>query len=1286
VAGELPQPIARALRRLIHRVRGVILLRGVSAVIATAFGSLLLVMAIDAGFMLFSQWARWALTLMALGATLGVAAWLLVAPLARTITLTGIARAIEERHPELQERLSSTVELLTSRDIPELRGSEALIAALAAEASHDAQHMKPRSEIPLRSARPFILAALGIIAVLAALFLIYPAITTRLLQRAVAPFWNLPNIHADMLTVTPGDAQLLEGQRLQVHVTVSSKHVSAASFRKTLPDGTEVAERMTELPPTDEGYPRFMLTCPPASETFRYRVHAGDALTRHYTATVVPPATVKRIDARFQYPGYTSKEAVTVEDISGDLRAVAGTKVAVSAVTNKPVKAAELRLNGQPVPTTEIRLTPNPDGTTVLAFDIDLKARLRGRWALQMTDEFGFTNTSPEHLVEALADKPPTARILAPEAMKLKLKPSDRLPLAYAMTDDFGISRADWVVETDARKQADVKVDLPPLGQAENLSPAGEVALPLTRLPLQGAKMFTLRLRARDNLPGDARGPQQGLSQVITVELDLTAESFAMQALKAEEEAVRKSLEKIVRELQETKKDSVPVKEQADKAQELQKEVAERLERMREHLAAADATAAALEPQIREGSFQGLEPKMEQLGQEVDAAQADTGDVKLGETPTQRAESAKQADQHVDKATELAKEMLRDLEKMNEALQLAQALSDMAAQEADLAAQQAAAESAQAQASPEWQQAQDAMAQSIGEMVKDMPAAMQAQLAQDQAAAQNLAQEARELQQQQQALQADTAQSQKMSQTDQALKDLAAEQAALARETGSEPFAQPQAQPMGQAAQNIQAGNLNQAVDQQKAAENALNQMAKGEQPSGQQPAGEQPAGQQPAGEQPAGEQPAGQQPLTPQQQERAGQLAQKQTDLRKRTEELQAQRAALAQQMTQSQMARLQQEQAQLAREATQLAESAAPAGQQAAQTSEQAAHNAQAAAEQLPQNVPAAAQSASQAAEQLSALAQNLGQQAAEQASGQQPSGEQPSGEQPSGQQPNAGQTGEMAQQAGDLAERQAQLAAQMQALAQGNPMQALAAEQSAIAAQTADLQEAAAALGQRAQAMAPQTAQQAGQAQQALGQAQAAEGQAQQALESGQPQAATPPQGQAAEALGQAADALSQMSQALAQAAGAMPSPSPAEAAMGQPMAEAYGAASEAASEPSAASAAQAAQALAQAAGQAAAQAQAMGAQPGMAGQMAMQPGQVPGQTPESKMGIGSVNLSLTAAKLQAMGIKLSDWAKLPGELRNQILQAAEEGGPEEYRTLIKKYFQKVAQKGSAAEEQP
>jgi TRAP-type C4-dicarboxylate transport system substrate-binding protein len=59
-------------------------------------------------------------------------------------------------------------------------------------------------------------------------------------------------------------------------------------------------------------------------------------------------------------------------------------------------------------------------------------------------------------------------------------------------------------------------------------------------------------------------------------------------------------------------------------------------------------------------------------------------------------------------------------------------------------------------------------------------------------------------------------------------------------------------------------------------------------------------------------------------------------------------------------------------------------------------------------------------------------------------------------------------------------------------------------------------------------------------------------------------------------------------------------------------------------------------------------------------------------------------MTAAKLEALGIKLSDWAKLPGELRNEILQAAEEGEPEEYRGLIRRYFQKVAKRGGIEEE--
>jgi len=149
LTSELPASIARALQRLIRRVRRVVLVRGLSAFVAALIGSLLLVMAIDASIVLFSQWSRWILTLSALAFSAGVAIWFLILPLARTITMTGIARFIETRHPELQERLSSAVELLTSKDAPEIRGSEALIGALAAEATHDADRVRARTEIPL---------------------------------------------------------------------------------------------------------------------------------------------------------------------------------------------------------------------------------------------------------------------------------------------------------------------------------------------------------------------------------------------------------------------------------------------------------------------------------------------------------------------------------------------------------------------------------------------------------------------------------------------------------------------------------------------------------------------------------------------------------------------------------------------------------------------------------------------------------------------------------------------------------------------------------------------------------------------------------------------------------------------------------------------------------------------------------------------------------------------------------------------------------------------------------
>ena len=824
-SGKVPEPIAKVLRRLIRRIRAVILIRGLAAVIATAVAGILLVMAIDASLTLFGQASRWALTLLALGVTAGVAVWFLMLPLARALTLTDIARAIETRHPELQERLSSAIELLTSKDIPEVRGSEILIQALAREATRDAVHVRPKTEVPLGRVRPFVLVAIGLLIILGALWAVFPSITYRLFARAVAPFMNLPNISADMLTVDPGDTVVPEGRRVEIQVTVANDAVKRCSLRREMADATEQAQYMTALPASPEGHPRFTMTLPPASETFRYRVHAGDAVSRFYDVQVIPPAVVERIDARYTYPAYTRRPVETREDIPGDIKAVAGTRVAVTARLSKPVEQVALQINGRSVKK-PVTLGTDADGATTCQFEVDLTPRLRGRWALAMKDAHDFASTSDTHRLEALPDRPPTIEVLDPVDNRLRLKPSDRLPVDYAASDDYGIATTEFVVVTDTRKRTRVDIPLPQEAESDataaNRSAAGQATLPLRALPLDGVKEFTFRVRVADNRPKDLRGPGQDFSRTITVEVDHSAASYAMQQINAEKQAIRKGLKKVIQELNQTKKDSVPLKKEAPTATKDDGKIVERVERMREHLAEADAEVGAMAAHAPEGAFPGMAPKLQELGQEVSAAENQTGQVKLADAADERGQAANQADQHVDNAKAIAEELLKDLDRMAEAASLAQALEDLANQQGDLANDRAASD----QANDEWQQAQEQVAGEVSDMVNDIPAARQAALQQDAQAAADLAAQARELQAQQANLADQTQQLAKLNQADEALQNLAAEQAQLAKDTEGAPAAADQAPAMHQAAKNIEQGQLAQAVQQQKGAEEQLGQRA----------------------------------------------------------------------------------------------------------------------------------------------------------------------------------------------------------------------------------------------------------------------------------------------------------------------------------------------------------------------------------------------------------------------------------------------------------------------------
>ncbi|MCY2927606.1 MAG: hypothetical protein NT031_19635, partial [Planctomycetota bacterium] len=215
-ARAVPQAISDMLETLISRARTVLLLRGVAAVVGTGVAALLVVMAVGRFTAMASPWPRVALSVSALAATALAAVVFLIRPLARSFSLVGAARIIEVRHPELHERISSAVELLSGDDPDSIRGSASLIAALAGQAAVDAALVVPRQEVSSDPARPFVLAAAGALAVLVLLFAFWARATGQLLTQALAPLRDTGTFGSYQLTVAPGDTVVREGAPLTV--------------------------------------------------------------------------------------------------------------------------------------------------------------------------------------------------------------------------------------------------------------------------------------------------------------------------------------------------------------------------------------------------------------------------------------------------------------------------------------------------------------------------------------------------------------------------------------------------------------------------------------------------------------------------------------------------------------------------------------------------------------------------------------------------------------------------------------------------------------------------------------------------------------------------------------------------------------------------------------------------------------------------------------------------------------------------------------------------------------
>jgi hypothetical protein len=839
----LPESIVQALRQLIRRARHLMVLRGVCASCAAGLGAFLVIMLIDAGFTLLARWPRWLMTVMAYAAWAGALFWFLIRPLARSFTLTGIARLIEAHHPELQERLSSVVQLLSSRDVAAIRGSEVLIGALTEEAVRDAVTLRPKHEISFRGAMPFAIAAGLVLTLLAALWLVKPRQTRFLLARAAAPFLNLPNVYAADLVVEPGDALIASGSRLRISIRTANPAVTSARLRVWDRRGHETVTDMVAVPPETNLPGRcFAVTRPAVLTGFRYRIHAGDALTRYFTVRVAIPPVIEHLDVRCRYPDYSRLGVTQARDGSGTIRALAGSEVTVSATVNKPVSSAVMRVT-TPSATNTIPGAARPAAAGVIYdFALTLPRQLNGSWTLTLVDEIGLTNAPFDHAIQSIPDTPPVTAVVNLRQREIHLNRDARLPVAYSAEDDLGLTGLALVFTVAGASNETLRA-LPLPAQATNGVKAmqGETQIAMDDPLFAGAPRLTLRLRATDNLPGTLGGPQSGHSDTYTIILDEQAASWKEQVLTSQEDRARQGLKDVQQKLASARDQARALDATLAQPAALKPDTARKVDTLQDALASADKALHDVAEDVDHGFFTGLATNLAALAEDhVSKAENLTGQLRLVDSPAERTTINSNVMVEIDTSLHAVECAIKDHDIARAAVRRAVELDQLADKQATLAqtrqeqehapspaASNAAAVAGTAAASNAWQRAQDQVADELAALARATPGTAEHVAAATSNLTVQAARQATELAARQTELAALTRQeTDHLRDQDRQWRELATRQDQLSVLARREPLSAPQATPMQQAARDLAAGNTEPALRTQAEVAEAMRQDA----------------------------------------------------------------------------------------------------------------------------------------------------------------------------------------------------------------------------------------------------------------------------------------------------------------------------------------------------------------------------------------------------------------------------------------------------------------------------
>ena len=1180
---RIPSEILATLAGLQRRARFLALAKGLAAVVITVVLAAMAAMAVDRFIVIYDWRIRMGSSVAILGAAVVILIRSVWMPIRRQFSASGLAMTAEDAYPDLEERLSSVVELLASSEPESIKGSAVMVDELTRQACTEVARVSVGKVISLRRGA-WLWAGVGALAAIcAALAVQWPAESSLLLRRLVTP--NAKRAFLTGVTVESiGPVPL--GEPVQIIATVERRAARNCDLilrndgheQRIAMSRTEVADAATNT--VVETYAH---TIPAARDGLEFQVRANDGYSEWHTLRAVARPHIRQITLSFDPPAYSGESPHIEPAAAGRIECLAQTEVTVEVHTNKPVSDAALEFDRDTrVPLESI------DETTY-------RARFRpvrdGVYRIRLTDAFGFANLDAgDHEIRVRPDRPPAVRIVSP-ARRITVRPDETIPVRFIAADDFELAGAELhiEVETTPLPIAPIKLPAGSSRQAETT-----MQIDLAALGIEGITQVRYRVRVSDSLPVEFDGPQYATTATHVIMLDANAEPLALQVLRSLREALRAAIDEMDRNLSEAEIRTADLKQEAEADEPFNLAARQSAAEARARLRRSRTLAHNAAQNLRETNYAALgeilteeiaKPHLAPAEQHVAEAVLHAEDVE------QRRDHFAQAEQAIVEARKQLGQLSKRLDALSKYEDAAHQLAEAAARQAELAEKlkNALGDETLADALKQLSPEQRELLQVAQQIMKDNAALKAEALKQQQAAQETLMQQ---------------------------LDQLAAREGELRDAT------------LGEHARREARRQLAELADPRQAVANIERDWSD---------------------------------PLA---------------RLARRQKTIAEQAATLAKALT---VPADPSDDATTAPEPNPTAQAAATEAERAAQDLERIARGATTVKQSGPRTLEHQAASIdrlTQLAGQLLQPNQETGADAATEAT-------------------RAYRRSQHATQAGRLADRQRHLASELAAILADKPNEALAARQMGLQFETERVADVVDLVAEQVAGLDAELGKLAEQARQRVGEeAPAAQSAATRQARADQLPEAGEQMARAREALQQASSELATLGKRLAKAADENKPGDETASGLADALtdamreqAESLQAMSNAQSESGAPSQAQSSASQAQSAAAKAAASLGMTAQQFMAAANSLgSAGQVATRSSmaaQASQGRGSLGVKMPDPRhlnLDLLGVTRSQWARLPGHLRDEVIQAADDQAPAEYRELIQQYFRHISQQGA------